>query len=141
MSSRFHPPGERTRLTLRPWESPHRMTLCMFADGVWPFAERTWRIKPFAPSPRVGARTLHELVHAARHMRGLLMKTPMNGGYGNQEEFLAQVIENIYRSEKGRSPIDYGGAPMSNPGRFLDSAISPSPRLSRLRQLDQRLAG
>ena len=73
---------------------------------------------------------LHELVHAARHMRGLLMKTPMNGGYGNQEEFLAQVIENIYRSEKGRSPIDYGGAPMSNPGRFLDSAISPSPRLA-----------
>ena len=36
--------------------SPHRMILCMFADGVWPFAERTWRIKPFAPSPRVGAR-------------------------------------------------------------------------------------
>src|ERR1700722_6824284 len=73
---------------------------------------------------------LHELVHAARYMRGLLMMIPMNGGYGNQEEFLAQVIENIYRSEKGRSPINYGGAPMPNPSAFLDSALSPSPRLA-----------
>jgi hypothetical protein len=73
---------------------------------------------------------LHELLHAARYMRGLLMMIPMNGGYGNQEEFLAQVIENIYRSEKGRSPINYGGAPMSDPSGFLDSAISPSPRLA-----------
>jgi hypothetical protein len=72
---------------------------------------------------------LHELVHAARYMRGLLMKIPMTGGYENQEEFLAQLIENIYRSDKGRSPINYGGAPMSNPDGFLDSAISPSPRL------------
>ena len=73
---------------------------------------------------------LHELVHAARYMRGLLMKIPMSGGYENQEEFLAQLIENIYRSEKGRSPINYGGAPMPDPSGFLDSAISPSPRLA-----------
>jgi hypothetical protein len=72
----------------------------------------------------------HELVHAARFIRGLLMMIPMNGGYGNQEEFLAQVIENIYRSEKGRSPTNYGGGPMPNPSGFLDSAINPSPRLA-----------
>ena len=58
------------------------------------------------------------------------MKSPMNGGYGNQEEFLAQVIENIYRSEKGRSPTNYGGDPMTNPSGFLDSALSPSPRMA-----------
>ena len=124
----------------------------MFADGAWPFAERTRRIKPFVPLLKVEAPgphifftasrvagsgnqsadevLLHELVHAARCMRGLLMMRPMNGGYGNQEEFLAQVIENIYRSEKGRAPTNYGGGPMPNPSGFLDSPINPSPRLA-----------
>jgi hypothetical protein len=71
---------------------------------------------------------LHELVHASRHMRGLIHHFPMTGGYENQEEFLAMVVENIYRSEKGRAPISYGGPPMDKPDAFLDSDISPSPR-------------
>jgi hypothetical protein len=106
--------------------------VCTVAEGggarphIFFTASRVGRSDPHSPDEVL----LHELVHAARYMRGLLMKIPMNGGYGNQEEFLAQVIENIYRSEKGRSPINYGGAPMPNPSGFLDSALSPSPRLA-----------
>jgi hypothetical protein len=94
--------------------------VCTVAEGggarphIFFTPSRVGRSDPHSPDEVL----LHELVHAARHMRGLLMKTPMNGGYGNQEEFLAQVIENIYRSEKGRAPINYGGAPMSNPSGF-----------------------
>lgn len=71
---------------------------------------------------------LHELVHAGRQMRGVFNKFAMTGGYKNQEEFVAELVENIYRSEKGRPPIEYGGAPLTNPGAFLDSGISPPPR-------------
>jgi hypothetical protein len=71
---------------------------------------------------------LHELFHATRYMRGLLHFFAMNGGYDNQEEFLATVIQNIYRSENGWPPIGYSGAALANPSAFLDSGISPSPR-------------
>ena len=71
---------------------------------------------------------LHELVHAGRQMRGVFHKFAMTGGYKNQEEFVAELVENIYRSEKGRRPTLYGGALMTNPGAFLDSGISPPPR-------------
>jgi len=70
---------------------------------------------------------LHELVHAARYTRGLIFNFPMSGGYKNEEEFLAQTVTNIYRSEKGRRPLNYGGAPMDNPNAFLDSDLSPPP--------------
>jgi hypothetical protein len=50
---------------------------------------------------------LHELVHAARLISGAQRTSPLGGGYGNNEEFLANTIEMIYRSEK-RLPIhDY----------------------------------
>jgi hypothetical protein len=44
----------------------------------------------------------HELVHASRQMRGVADKIPVNAGYGNQEEYLAVVLTNIYMSEKGQ---------------------------------------
>jgi hypothetical protein len=71
---------------------------------------------------------LHELFHATRLMRGLFHSFAMSGGYDNQEEFLATVIQNIYRSENGWPPIGYGGATLANPSALLDSGISPSPR-------------
>lgn len=71
---------------------------------------------------------LHELTHASRKVRGVLYRMPMGGGYGNQEEFLAVLVTNIYRSQKGETRLfDYRGHSI-DPGAFLDS-VSPSPPL------------
>jgi hypothetical protein len=54
---------------------------------------------------------LHELVHAARIISGVLRFSPMGGGYHNIEEFYASTIEMIYRSEKGLPIYDYNYQP------------------------------
>jgi hypothetical protein len=51
---------------------------------------------------------LHELVHAARLISGAHRTFPLGGGYHNNEEFLANTIEMIYRSDKGLPIYDYG---------------------------------
>jgi hypothetical protein len=56
---------------------------------------------------------LHELVHASRVVKGIKYNRPVSGGYGNLEEFLAMLVENIYRSEKGRPPVDYQSNPIN----------------------------
>ena len=50
---------------------------------------------------------LHELVHAMRRISGLDHETVMGGGYPNSEEFLANTIEMIYRSERGQHIFDF----------------------------------
>jgi hypothetical protein len=60
----------------------------------------------FPHSDQDGA-LLHELVHATRIISGVFRKLPMGGGYGNSEEFYANTIEMIYRSEKGLPVFDY----------------------------------
>jgi hypothetical protein len=54
---------------------------------------------------------LHELVHAMRKISGLDHAKAMGGGYGNSEEFYANTIEMIYRSERGQDIFDYKGHP------------------------------
>ena len=44
------------------------------------------------------------LVHAMRKISGLDRGVPMGGGYGNGEEFLANTIQMIYRSERTGHP-------------------------------------
>ena len=70
---------------------------------------------------------LHELVHASRKARGIVNYIPMNGGFGDQEEFLANLVENMYKSQSGKDLYDYGGTRI-DPARFLDSKWNPSPR-------------
>jgi len=50
---------------------------------------------------------LHELVHATRLISGVYRTSPLGGGYGNNEEFYANTIEMIYRSEKRLPIYDY----------------------------------
>ena len=62
---------------------------------------------------------LHELVHASRKVKGIVHRIPVNGGYKNLEEFLANLITNIYKSERRQRLYDYEGAPI-NHGAYLD---------------------
>jgi hypothetical protein len=57
---------------------------------------------------------LHELVHAARLISGVNHEHPskMRGGYPNSEEFYANTIEMIYRSETGLNVTDYKNHPI-----------------------------
>jgi len=62
---------------------------------------------------------LHELVHAMRFISGVFRYSFMGGGYGNNEEFYANTIEMIYRSERGLPIYDYKYRPF-NAASFLD---------------------
>jgi hypothetical protein len=79
---------------------------------------------------------LHELVHALRMVSGVEYGQPVTGGggYGNQEEFLAVLVTNMYRSNKNLPLFDYNLNPI-DAKTFLDKRISPSPRqlIRRLR--------
>src|SRR5262245_47106946 len=50
---------------------------------------------------------LHEMVHALRKMQGLENSTPLDASYipqyGDTEEWLAILVENVYQSAKGRT--------------------------------------
>ena len=75
---------------------------------------------------------LHELVHAMRFMSGVFRYSPMDGGYGNNEEFYANTIEMIYRSEKGLPVYDYKYRPF-DAASFLDPKTMASVVLTELR--------
>jgi hypothetical protein len=55
---------------------------------------------------------LHELVHATRVFSGAHHQRKMGGGYHNSEEFYANTIEMIYRSETGLDVFDYAFHPI-----------------------------
>jgi len=72
----------------------------------------------------------HELVHATRYARGVAYNMPVDGGYGNQEEFVAATLENMYRSETPHRPLThYNHAPIRDTASFLDTSLMPKPRL------------
>lgn len=66
---------------------------------------------------------LHELVHAMRFISGVFRYSPMGGSYGNNEEFYANTIEMIYRSEKGLPVYDYKYRPI-NAASFLEKNMA-----------------
>ncbi|WP_315836565.1 hypothetical protein [Bradyrhizobium prioriisuperbiae] len=68
----------------------------------------------------------HELVHASRAMRGVRdFDDPpaMDEGYGDEEEFIAVVLSNIYLAEKGSRQLranHQAFTPLLNPETFLN---------------------
>jgi hypothetical protein len=66
---------------------------------------------------------LHELVHATRLMSGVFRYSPVGGGYGNNEEFYANTIEMIYRSEKKLPIYDYHYHPFDS-ASFLEKNMA-----------------
>jgi hypothetical protein len=82
----------------------------------------------------------HELVHAGRICRGLLNKQPMDGDPQNTEDFLANLVENMYRMSTRNGPfIGYSGPVDIN--SYLTSKSHPGPRdvLSLFRQRQRSL--
>jgi hypothetical protein len=55
---------------------------------------------------------LHEPLHALRVISGVHHQSKMGGGYRNSEEFYANTIEMIYRSETGLDVFDYAFHPI-----------------------------
>jgi len=55
---------------------------------------------------------LHELVHALRVISGVFHQSRMGGGYHDSEEFYANTIQMIYRSERGQVIHDYAYHPI-----------------------------
>jgi hypothetical protein len=56
---------------------------------------------------------LHELVHAMRVISGVHHQRKMSRGYPNSEEFCANTIEMMYRSERRLEVYDYVGHPIT----------------------------
>jgi hypothetical protein len=64
------------------------------------FRDFIWMLVPASSPDEV---LYHEMIHSSRQMRGLVDPIPVDQGYGNQEEYLAVVLTNIYLSEKDPS--------------------------------------
>ena len=64
------------------------------------YAEIPWDGPGFDPDEVL----FHELVHVSRQLRGKQTGLPVTGvgNFGNEEEYLATVITNLYLSEKGK---------------------------------------
>jgi hypothetical protein len=76
---------------------------------------------------------LHELVHASRKVKGITYRMPVGAGYGNLEEFLAMLVENIYRSEKRQPPLDYHGNAVDSRS-FLDDVPASRALIGQFRR-------
>jgi hypothetical protein len=77
----------------------------------------------------------HELIHVTRQFRGRQSGIQVDGGgYGNEEEYLATVLANLYLSEKGKSLRGrYGDLPKKTrevkvQGETILWVIDPPPK-------------
>jgi hypothetical protein len=82
-----------------------------------------------APGAEADEILLHEMTHGLRQMRGQMHCSGVsdNAAYDTREEFVAILVSNLYRSERGRTGLrsDHGAnspplsAALSNPVTFL----------------------
>jgi len=81
---------------------------------------------------------LHELVHAMRFISGVFRYSGADEGYDNNEEFYANTIEMIYRSEKRLPIYDYRNHPIVA-ASFFDRKTLARFLLAELRVQQQSL--
>ena len=81
---------------------------------------------------------LHELVHAMRFISGVFRYSGADEGYDNNEEFYANTIEMIYRSEKRLPIYDYRNHPIVA-ASFFDRKTLARFLLAELRAQQQSL--
>ncbi|GEM_PF-1161042 len=78
----------------------------------------------------------HELVHVTRDLRGFHTGLPVDGDFGNEEEYLATTLANLYLSEKGKplrgaynEPSERGRTrEIKAGGRTIFWVIDPPPK-------------
>ena len=90
--------------------------------GVNVFFDPHYRNGSFMPEDTL----VHELTHAGRYSLGIFHQGKARGI--DYEEFIANLIENIFRSERGAAPFDYSGLPINPKCPFRNFLI----RLNRL---------
>lgn len=91
---------------------------------------------------------IHEMIHAARIMRGVAYMMPVNQGYENEEEYLSVVISNIYISDKTkgtgalRADHEREAHVLLQPEKFLSNVqgvnLSPITLIERFRLRTER---
>src|SRR5207342_856269 len=73
------------------------------SDAVIEFTQEIWRGEAMRPPSDAPDEVLfHEMVHASRTMRGVSDRKTASRRYGDEEEYIAVVLTNIYMSEKGQ---------------------------------------
>jgi hypothetical protein len=82
-----------------------------WSDGDQPSAADIYYSEEICKDSEADGVLLHELVHGLRMISGLDIEAQMRGGYPNSEEFIANTIEMIFRSERGLPVTDYVGHP------------------------------
>jgi Effector protein len=86
---------------------------------------------------------LHELIHAARQMKGIIDSRAVDSGYENEEELVAIVVCNVYLSEKkqtvfrashmiqkrkiARYTVGLKFDVLPDPDKFLDNPLNVAP--------------
>jgi hypothetical protein len=91
----------------------------------------------------------HELVHVTRDFRGFLRRRAVEGaGFGNEEEYLATTIANMYLSEMGRKLRGAYSEPpnpspdwdvMKDPDKFYENKDELNPNKEKLDPSPRRL--
>src|SRR5262249_22867075 len=116
--------GSDSTLHFSPWGHDNAMPVCAAAAGATACRPDHGPLDLF----------LHELTHSLRHLRGQTECIPtVVPGYGNQEEFFAILVTNIFMSECGKTALrgDHtrtgvltGG--LSTSEGFLGKGVTPS---------------
>ena len=108
------------------------------SDVVVFYSPEDWERKDSTDSPGFEPDEVlfHELVHATRDLRGFHTGRPVDGDFGNEEEYLATTLANLYLSEKGKplrgvydEPSERGRSrEIKANGQTLFRVIDPPPK-------------
>jgi len=135
--------GRGTRSTIRytPWLFP--VELLPRWDRV---ATRNWERRLHRQPVAAGFETdevlLHELVHAAEHMRGLIDRAPLGHGFDTVAEFYAILVANLLGRERNRPVREshHGHQNAANPTALLPDEDEFWRRVETFRARHPRLS-